>query len=292
MKPLSRLAFTCLLIWSLAMGGAGWAHSAALLDDAGNAVPSGPVPARIVSLLPSLTETVCVLDACSRLVGVDTFSNFPEPVRKIAKVGDGLNPNIEALLRVRPDVVLISRSSPARTRLQELGLRLIVLEPQNHADLRRAMLVIGQLLQSPQAQSLLDTMDRDIEREAAALPASVRDLRVYMEINRAPYAAGEASFMGDILKRLGARNIVGPELGAFPKLNPEFVVRANPDVIMVGDSDPQAMDGRPGWGRIRAIQERKICSYTQAQSDMLVRPGPRMAQGAAVMAACLKRFAR
>ena len=87
---------------------------------------------------------------------------------------------------------------------------------------------------------------------------------------------------------MGAKNIVPAKLGPFPKLNPEFVVRANPDVIMVGDRNYAGMDGRPGWPGIRAIKERRVCVFTVAQSDVVVRPGPRMAEGARIMAQCLQ----
>ena len=107
-------------------------------------------------------------------------------------------------------------------------------------------------------------------------------------MNAAPYAAGTASFIGETLARLGAQNVVPAALGPFPKLNPEFVVRANPDLIMVGDRNALNMAQRPGWAGIRAIREKRVCAFTPEQSDTLVRPGPRMAEAARTMAACLQ----
>jgi len=112
-------------------------------------------------------------------------------------------------------------------------------------------------------------------------------MRVYFEVNSAPYAASESSFIGETLSRLGVKNIVPGKLGPFPKLNPEFVVRANPDVIMVGDRSYAGLQGRPGWPGIRAIREGRICVFSAAQADVVVRPGPRMAEGAQIMARCL-----
>jgi iron complex transport system substrate-binding protein len=117
----------------------------------------------------------------------------------------------------------------------------------------------------------------------------VKTTRVYFEVNRAPYAASEASFIGETLARLGAKNIVPAKLGPFPLLNPEFVVRADPDVIMVGDINFAGMEGRPGWDKLRAIMAKHVCIFTQLESDMLVRPGPRMADGARLMADCLSK---
>ena len=93
--------------------------------------------------------------------------------------------------------------------------------------------------------------------------------------------------MGETLTRLGAKNILPAKLGPFPKINPEFVVRANPDVIMVGARGEEGMTDRPGWRNIRAVREQRVCVFPLEQSDVLVRPGPRMAEAARVMAQCL-----
>jgi iron complex transport system substrate-binding protein len=110
---------------------------------------------------------------------------------------------------------------------------------------------------------------------------------VYFEVNSAPYAASESSFIGETLTRLGLRNIVPGSLGPFPKLNPEYVVRADPDLIMVGDRPDVRLEQRPGWSTMRALRDKRVCQFTPEQSDMLVRPGPRMAEGARLMVQCL-----
>jgi iron complex transport system substrate-binding protein len=110
---------------------------------------------------------------------------------------------------------------------------------------------------------------------------------VYFEVNSTPYAAGESSFIGETLTRLGMKNIVPAKLGPFPKLNPEYVVRANPDLIMVSVRSAQGLEQRPGWGGIRAVREGRICRFDALQSDVLVRPGPRMDEAARLMAQCL-----
>jgi iron complex transport system substrate-binding protein len=95
------------------------------------------------------------------------------------------------------------------------------------------------------------------------------------------------SFIGETLARLGVKNIIPAELGPFPKLNPEFIVRANPDVVMIGQRSVDNMGQRPGWQSMRAMREKRLCVFTAEQSDVLVRPGPRMAEGAQLMAQCL-----
>ena len=287
MKNLCQKLLLCLAAASALMG-ASAAQALQVTDDRGVTVIFAQPPQRIVSLLPSLTETVCELGQCQRLVGVDRYSDFPLSVRALPQLGGGLDPNIEAIVALKPDVVLMATSSRAGERLQALGLKVLALEPKNHADVRRVLEKIGQLLDVPDAQRVWRVIDAAVSAAAQSLPASVKNTRVYFEVNRAPYAAGEASFIGETLARLGAKNIVPASLGPFPKLNPEYVVRANPDVIMVGDRNYAGMEGRPGWAGIRAIKERRVCVFSVAQSDVVVRPGPRMAEGARLMAQCLQ----
>ena len=265
------------------------ARAVELVDDRGVSVRLVPVPRRIVSVLPSLTEMVCALGRCQRLVGVDRYSNYPDSVRSLPKVGGGLDPNIEAIVALQPDLVLLATSSPAADRLQALGIRVVALEPKNYADVQRVLERVGLLLGVPDAQRLWREIDAGVAAAALTLPPRAKGARVYFEVNSAPYAAGEASFIGETLTRLGAANIVSRALGPFPKINPEFVVRADPDVIMVGDASFTGMAQRPGWAGMRAIQAGRVCAFTPAESDVMVRPGPRMAEAARSMAQCLRR---
>jgi iron complex transport system substrate-binding protein len=257
------------------------------VDDRGVTVHLPQPPKRIVSLLPSITETVCALGGCSRLVGVDRYSNWPASVRALPQLGGGIDPNVEAVVAQKPDVVLLAKSSRVVERLEALGLKVLVLEPKNHADMRRVLDKVGQVLGTDDAQRVWREIDASVSAAAQSLPPRAKHLRVYYEVNGGPYAAGESSFMGETLTRLGAKNIVPAALGPFPKINPEFVVRANPDVIMVGERGAQELEKRPGWAGMRAVRDRRICRFTADESDVLVRPGPRMGEAARIMARCL-----
>lgn len=268
------------------------AQAIVVTDERGVRVELPRPPQRIVTLLPSLTESVCTLGACERLVGVDRYSNWPDSVRALPQLGGGIDPNVEAIVALKPDVVLLAKSSRVTERLEALGLKVLVLEPKNHADVRRVLDALGQVLGTDDAQRVWRAIDASVSAAAQSLPAGVRNTRVYFEVNSTPYAAGEVSFIGETLTRLGVRNIVPASLGPFPKLNPEFVVRANPDLIMVGERSGNALEQRPGWGNIKAVREGRICRFTAEQSDVLVRPGPRMGEAAQLMAKCLLEQAR
>lgn len=283
------LAMTCCLrlaavsvLWS-----SGAAHAFDVTDDRGITVSFAQPPQRIVSLLPSLTETVCELGQCVRLVGVDRYSNFPDSVKKLPQVGGGLDPNIEAIVALKPDLVLMATSSRVGDRLQSLGVKVLALEPKTHADVKRVLEKVGQALGVPDAARVWRVIDAATQAAAQSLPKNTSSTRVYFEVNPGPYGAGEVSFIGETLTRLGVKNIIPANLGPFPKLNPEFIVRANPDLIMIGQRSVDNMGQRPGWAGMRAVREQRVCVFTTAQSDVLVRPGPRMAEGARLMAQCL-----
>lgn len=264
-------------------------HAFEVVDDRGRVLRFAAPPQRIVSLLPSLTESVCELGQCQRLVGVDRYSNWPETIKALPRVGGGLDPQIESIVALRPDVVLVATASRASDRLEALGLTVAAFEPKSHADVQRVLGKVAQVVGVPASESarVWRYIDAAVSAAAQSLPPAVQGTRVYFEVNRGPYGAGATSFIGETLTRLGARNIIGPEMGPFPKLNPEFVVRANPDVIMVGERSAAGLTERPGWGSVRAVRSGHVCVFPSTESDVLVRPGPRMAEAARLMARCL-----
>ena len=266
------------------------AHAVQITDDRGKTFEFKAAPQRIVSLLPSLTESVCALQQCHRLVGTDRYSNWPESVNKLPKLGGGVDPNIESVVALKPDLILMSTSGRGRDRLEALGFTVVAMEPRRLVDAERVLNTLGAILHVPPEQGAKRTwreIDAAVEAAKQSLPANVKGARVYFEVSRGPYAAGEKSFMGEILTRLGARNVIPASLGPFPRLNPEFIVRANPDVIMIGNRSMQEATTYLGWGAMKAVREKRVCTFDAAEYDVLVRPGPRMAEAARLMARCL-----
>ena len=285
----------CLLVWvgwgaALSVAHAVEVPAQAQVDDRGRPVASAQPPQRIVSLLPSLTETVCALGACDQLVGVDRYSNWPEDLQtKLAVVSGGLDPNVEAIVALKPDVVLLSNSARVIDRLEALGLRTVALEPRTQADVHRVMHSIGAVLgQSPQrVEQEWQRMQSGVDAAARSLPANVHGVRAYFEVSRGPYVAGPSSFIGEMLTRMQVSNVVPPEMGPFPRVNPEFILRARPDVILMGNHSMQVAHSYPGWHTLEAVQQQRVCAFDARDSGVIVRPGPRMDEAARIIARCL-----
>jgi iron complex transport system substrate-binding protein len=264
------------------------AQAVELRDDRGARLVLPASPQRIITLLPSLTESVCVLGACNRLVGTDRFSNWPLQVQSLPKLGGLDDMQVERIVALRPDVVLVEPSARVVDRLESLGLKVVVLEAKSHADVKRILVTLGRLLDQPQrADAAWERIEAEMTEATRRVPARQRGQRVYFEVDAAPYAAGPGSFIGETLTRLGLANIVPASLGAFPRLNPEFVVQAGPDIVIAVQASLADMPARPGWAVLSAFRQGRSCGFPQHQYDLLVRPGPRVGEGAQLIARCV-----
>lgn len=260
-------------------------------DDRGAAYTFARSPQRIVTLLPSLTESVCALGACGRLVGTDRFSNAPVQVLSLPKLGGLEDAQIERIASLKPDLVLAAPSARAIERLESLGLRVMVFDTKTHADVKRTLQVLGVLLVAPgEADAVWSRIEADITEAAQRIPVSLRGRRVYFEVDATPYAAGASSFIGETLTRLGLGNVIAPELGPFPRLTPEFVVQARPDLIVATKNNLSDMPKRPGWSTLEALRLHRSCGFELGRYELLVRPGPRMGEAALMLADCLARL--
>jgi iron complex transport system substrate-binding protein len=277
-----------LLMLSLCLGGVGSGH-----DLWAQSRPH-PAPQRVVSLLPSLTETVCALGECARLVGVDRYSNWPQSVQALPHLGGMQDPQLEQLVALRPDLVLLAKSAPIAKRLEGLGIQVVTLEPKTWDETRAVMSQIAALLQVPEAraQQSWRAVQDQVKQAQAQVPAQFRGQKVYFEVSGAPYAASESSFIGGLLQQMHLLNVVPAHLGPFPKLNPEFVVRAQPDLIMMTEGLAQDLMQRPGWANMTAVAKRRVCAFSAREADVLVRPGPRMGEAAQLLLTCLQGLAR
>ncbi len=276
--------------WGMALPGAQAAAPAIVVqDDRGSVQSFAVAPQRVISLLPSLTESVCALGACDRLVGTDRYSNSPSAVAALPKLGGIEDANLERIVALRPDVVLAAPSTRVVERLESLGLKVVLLESKTHADVRRSLTVLATLLGRPDAADpLWNTILRQVQQAAATVPVALRGQKVYFEVDATPFAAGAGSFIGETLAQLGMANVVPAALGPFPQLNPEYIVRAQPDIVMAVQRDLEQMPRRPGWARLDALRQHRACGFSAERYEVLVRPGPRLGEAAQLLAECLR----
>lgn len=232
---------------------------------------------RVVSLTPSATEVVGALGATASLVGVDTYSKYPAEVTALPKVGDFLHPNLEAIVRLAPTLVIVDDVHGATAnKLHEAHIATVECAMHGLADVEAALRAVGgKLDKAAQAEALVAEIDRTIADARAHQPA--KHPRVLVVIDREAgglanmVAAGPGSWLDDLLAVVGGDNVLA---GAtrYPKITIEEVVRTQPDIIL---DLSFADDGQGAWAAA-AVPAVKTGKVVRSKDDFLLGPSPRV----------------
>ena len=261
-------------------------------DDLGRKVTLAAEPQRIVVMLPSATETLCAIGACEKIVATDKFSDWPPEVKKLPKAGGLYDPNVELIVSLKPDLVIASKYGKLVERLAKVGIPAYAVKTETYEDIFKTARKLGLLVnREAEAEALVARIQKEVYAlESKAAKAKTRP-SVYYEIDPTPYTVGPDSFIGVLIQKARGKNIVPRELGLFPKISPEFVVAKNPEVIILGDAPYgvtlEKIKARPGWDRIRAVKEGRVCELKKEETNVVHRPGPRVAQGLRVLIRCI-----
>lgn len=247
-----------------------------VVDDGGRRVTLPQEPRRIISLLPSFTETIFALGVGERVVGVDDFSDYPGEVVRLPRLGGEYDTQLERILALKPDLVLLSGDSRAAAALASNGVNVFGASPRKLPDVFRVIERTGELVgRKAEAVALTARMRAAL----AELENRVKDaprVSVYYELDPTPYSVGPDSFIGVMIQKAGGQDIVPANLGDFPKLSPELVIAQNPSVII--GATLEEVRSRPGWSRIAAVQSGRVSKWAAAEDHLMSRPGPRLAQ--------------
>jgi len=268
---------------------------------------NGPVtikakPARIVSLAPTATEDLYAVGAGGQVVAVDQNSDYPLTAKKTTL--SGLTPNLEAIARYQPDLVISYQNANGLvTSLTKLGIPVLI-EPAA-ATLNDAYAQIDQIGQATghleQAQRTVTAMKAQIAATVQQAGSSHPDLTYYWELTANPYySITSSTFIGQIVGLFGLKNIANAadkaSDGGYPQLSAEYIVKAQPRIIFLADN--QAADGgqapavvakRPGWSAIPAVQHDEVIGLND---DIASRWGPRLPQLVAEIAQAVERASR
>lgn len=255
--------------------------SAAARDDFGDSLAFGTPARRVVSLNPVTTELIFALGAGDRLVGRTHWDLYPESARLVPDVGNGMTPNVEAVLGQRPDLVILYASESNRTAVAQLaraGVRTLTFRTDHIADLARITPVIATALGVPGAgTAVVDSVLASIAT-VRALPSPRRVVRAYWHVWDAPLLTiGSESYLTELLVAAGAENVFGDLASASPQVSLEEIARRDPDVILAGPSNAAKLRTHPAWSAVRAVREGRVLVV----DTMLVgRPGVRMGEAA------------
>lgn len=246
-----------------------------IVDDAGDTTRLGEPASRIVSLVPATTELLFALGAGGQLVGRTSWGDYPPEALSIEEVGDGINPNLEAVLGRDPDLVVMYHSAQnfaAADRLRQLGIAVLVL----HVDLLDQVvpnaLRLGRATgHSASADSLVTEFRRALDVESSAHSADGHDLFI-MAWDQPPMTLGAGSFVSELVSRAGHRNVFGDIAAPSAPVALEAIAARDPDWIVLLGSGPAAFLDRPEWQVVPAVRQRRIVRLVGSQFEW---PGPR-----------------
>ena len=251
-------------------------------------------PERIVSLAPGVTEILCALGVGDRLVGVDKWSDYPEHVQALPKVGR-IEADLDAVLGLHPDLVVACTSVPGMERnverLQASGLVVAISEPTDLSSTLSSIRTIGEAIgRVAEADALVNAMEDRIAR-VALVARRDEPISVYWEWWPKPLsAAARRSWMSSLIESAGGRNVFSDVDASSARPEEQEVIERDPATIFVcwcGAKrlpDIEQIRARPGWGRVRAIADGRVYAMPEG---LFARPGPRLVDGLERLASAL-----
>ena len=242
--------------------------------------PAASCADRIVSLVPSVTETLFALGVGDQVVGVSSYDDYPPDVKNLPKVGSFLTPNLEAIAALRPTIVIgrgISSNQREIRALRAMGYEILMIEDDSLPQIEQSIRLIGTRVgKSQQANAIIAGIEanvNDVRTRVHPFPAR----RTLMLVGHQPIVAvGPGTFLDDLFKIAGAENIADAAAQQWPQLSMEFIVAMRPEVIIDGQmgSDPESptqfWDAYP---TIPAVRNRRVVGYPE---DPTLHPGPRV----------------
>ena len=257
-----------------------------LVDDAGRQVRLPRPARRVISLIPSATEVLVAVGAGDRLVGRTDFDHGPA-VDSLPSVGGGMTPSIEAIVALRPDLVLgweTRGDQSTRRRLDEMGIPVFAVEADDTTDVFRTVGNLGRLTgRTRAADSLAAGLRRELAEVAASVAGRPRPAVFFLVWNDPPMTAGPETFISQVLGVAGGRNVFADVAGEWPNVALEEIVRRQPDFLVLpqgekgGAHDVDQLRGSPGWRELRAMREGRVVTI---DAEMMNRPGPRLGEAA------------
>ncbi|HJZ64957.1 MAG TPA: cobalamin-binding protein [Candidatus Acidoferrum sp.] len=251
-------------------------------DETGRVVRIPQSVRRIVSLAPSLTETVYALGLQDRLVGDTDYCDYPADAAKKHKVGGAINPNMEEVAALKPDLVLVVKSlNKLETvhALEQLRIPVYSTDPHTVKDVLNSMKKLSGVLGAVDAGL---TLDRKLENRLASVRARMTDvpakLVLFVVWTEPLMSVGKKTFIADLLEYAGATSVVDSKQD-WPQFSLEEAVRLQPEYLVFASShsdavknDVEALAQKPGWSMMEAIKQKKIAVVSEA----INRPGPRI----------------
>ncbi len=262
-------------------------HPGTFTDDMGREVSIDKIPQRIVSHVPSITETLFALDLGERVVGVSDYCNYPPEAGLKPSVGNYFNPSIETIIAQDPDLVITDGYSEGLIpQLENLGVTCVVINPEDMDGILKDIELLGRITGAEgRAREVIKSMrDRILRVTTAAEDAPrVRVFYTFATTNLSnPWTAGPGSFADSLITMAGGENIAANAQSAWVQFSIEALCHADPEVILVDAShgtavmSEETLRAHPAWRELTAVKQGRVHII---DGDLVNRSGPRIVQG-------------
>lgn len=258
-------------------------ESQALTDEIGRQVTVTQNPARIVSLAPSITETLFALGIGDRVVGATSYCDYPPEALAVERVGDTVRPSLEKIVARRPDLVLVSTASQLEQlvgRLERIGIPVWVSNPRTLDKVTASIERLGEVTGRQDAAAVLVSNMRARIESVRGRVANLRRPRVLFILGSQPLiTVGANSFINDLINIAGGASISADAPSEYPQYSLETALARRPEVIFLqggGEPLPRRLEETPAFRGGRVFQLDPV---------LLLRPGPRIVDGLEAMAA-------
>ncbi len=246
-----------------------------VVDDAGDTIRLAHPARRVVSLIPATTELLFAIGAGDLVVGRTVWCEYPPEAQVVPAVGDGMLPNIEAVVARQPDLVVLylsSQNAQAAEKLRQLGIAALQVRTDRLADVPRVGRLLGRLTGH---EAGADSMARAFtdSLSAATMPAQDHPVRAFVLVwADPPMTVGAGSYLTELVERAGGENIYRDLPASSGQISVESAVKRNPDVVLVLGKSTPAFANRPEWQAVPAVRERR---FVFADGTEFGQPSPR-----------------
>jgi ABC-type Fe3+-hydroxamate transport system substrate-binding protein len=247
-----------------------------VVDDAGDSVSVRAPAGRVVSLIPATTELLFAIGAGGSVVGRTQWCDYPREALSVTDLGPGINPNLEAVLSVKPDLVILYNSAQhaaVAARLREVGIPAVRLNTDALADVGRVGRLLGRLTGHERgADSMSAAFDTALTAAGTAGARQTKPRVLILVWEQPPMTLGRGSFLSELVERAGGENVFGDIASSSAPVSIEAVSDRDPELILTAASAPASIVDRPEWQVVRAVRDRRLLRISGTQYD---RPGPR-----------------
>lgn len=262
-------------------------------DDLGKTVTLARPAQRVISLSPHVTELIFAAGGGDKIIGTVKYSDFPAAAKAIPRIGDNRQIDLERVIAMKPDLLVVWMHGAFERQLETLqrsGIPYFFSEPHRLSQIPETLLKLGSLLGTEQqAQRAAN----DFRQQTQALMAQYqhkRPVRTFYQVWGKPlYTLNDTHIVSDAIRLCGGVNIFGKLPVVAPTLSIEAVLQENPEVILSGDSDNQAVSGVQQWQQFASLQATRDHHLYSVPADLLNRSGPRIIQGAKAICEALEK---